>query len=91
MAGRITALLTDAGDDSVQRVDGRKPERPRADHATTIDEEGLGDRSNAVGPAGCVVVTALGERQYRCLLLRMKAARTAWPAAWLFVARSWLV
>ena len=36
-------------------------------------------------------VTALGERQYRCLLLRMKAARAAWPASWLFIARSWLV
>ena len=36
-------------------------------------------------------VTALGERQYRRLLLRMKAARAAWPAAWLFVVRSWLV
>jgi glycosyltransferase involved in cell wall biosynthesis len=36
-------------------------------------------------------VTALGERQYRRLLLRMKAARTAWPVSWLFVARSWLV
>jgi hypothetical protein len=36
-------------------------------------------------------VTALGERQYRRLLLRMKAARAAWPASWLFVARSWIV
>jgi hypothetical protein len=36
-------------------------------------------------------VAALGERQYRRLLLRMKAARAAWPASWLFVARSWLV
>jgi glycosyltransferase involved in cell wall biosynthesis len=36
-------------------------------------------------------VTALGERQYRRLLLRMKAARAAWPASWLFIARSWLV
>jgi hypothetical protein len=36
-------------------------------------------------------VTALGERQYRRLLLRMKASRAAWPASWLFVARSWLV
>jgi len=36
-------------------------------------------------------VTALGERQYRRLLLRMKAARTAWPASWLFVVRSWVV
>lgn len=36
-------------------------------------------------------VTALGERQYRRLLLRMKASRAAWPASWLFVVRSWLV
>ena len=36
-------------------------------------------------------IGALGDRQYRRLLLRMKAARAAWPASWLFVARSWLV
>jgi glycosyltransferase involved in cell wall biosynthesis len=36
-------------------------------------------------------VAALGSRQYRRLLLRMKAARARWPASWLFVARSWLV
>jgi hypothetical protein len=36
-------------------------------------------------------VTALGERQYRRLLLRMKASRAAWPASWLFLARSWLM
>jgi hypothetical protein len=36
-------------------------------------------------------VGALGDRQYRRLLLRMKAARAVWPASWLFVARSWLV
>jgi hypothetical protein len=32
-------------------------------------------------------VTALGDRLYRRLLLRMKAAaRAAWPASWLFMA-----
>jgi glycosyltransferase involved in cell wall biosynthesis len=36
-------------------------------------------------------VTALGERQYRRMLLRMKAARAGWPASWLFVVKSWLV
>jgi hypothetical protein len=36
-------------------------------------------------------VAALGERQYRRMLLRMKAARAGWPASWLFAARSWLV
>jgi hypothetical protein len=36
-------------------------------------------------------VTALGERQYRRMVLRMRAARAAWPASWLLVARSWLV
>jgi glycosyltransferase involved in cell wall biosynthesis len=36
-------------------------------------------------------VTALGERQHRRLLLRMKAARTGWPASWFYLARSWLV
>ena len=35
-------------------------------------------------------VGALGERQYRRMLLRMKAARSAWPVSWLLVARSWL-
>jgi glycosyltransferase involved in cell wall biosynthesis len=34
-------------------------------------------------------VGALGERQYRRLLLRLKAARAAWPASWLFLAQSW--
>jgi len=34
-------------------------------------------------------VGALGQRQYRRLLLRMKAARAAWPASWLFLAQSW--
>jgi hypothetical protein len=36
-------------------------------------------------------VTSLGERQYRRMLLRMQAARAAWPMSWLLVARSWLV
>ncbi|MGD9881748.1 MAG: glycosyltransferase family 2 protein [Reyranella sp.] len=36
-------------------------------------------------------VGALGERQYRRMLLRMRAARAAWPISWLLVARSWLV
>jgi hypothetical protein len=36
-------------------------------------------------------VGALGERQYRRMLLRMQAARAAWPLSWLAVARSWLV
>ena len=36
-------------------------------------------------------VTALGERQYRRLWLRMKAARASWPRSWLLVAQSWLV
>lgn len=35
-------------------------------------------------------VTALGERQYNRMLLRMKAARAGWPASWAFVVRSWL-
>jgi len=36
-------------------------------------------------------VGALGERQYRRMLLRMRAARAPWPMSWLMVARSWLV
>jgi hypothetical protein len=36
-------------------------------------------------------VGALGERQYRRMLLRMRAARAGWPISWLLVARSWLV
>ncbi|MBV8186278.1 MAG: glycosyltransferase family 2 protein [Alphaproteobacteria bacterium] len=36
-------------------------------------------------------VAALGERQYRRLLLRMQAARAAWPRSWLLVGQSWLV
>jgi glycosyltransferase involved in cell wall biosynthesis len=36
-------------------------------------------------------VTALGERQYRRLLLRMQAARAAWPLSWIMVVQSWLV
>lgn len=36
-------------------------------------------------------VTSLGERQYKRMLLRMRAARAAWPISWLLVARSWLV
>ncbi|MBS0517168.1 MAG: glycosyltransferase family 2 protein [Proteobacteria bacterium] len=36
-------------------------------------------------------VTALGERQYRRMLLRMKAARATIPMSWLYVLRSWLI
>ena len=36
-------------------------------------------------------ITALGDRQYRRLLLRMQAARAGWPRSWLLVGRSWLV
>lgn len=36
-------------------------------------------------------VGALGERQYKRMLLRMQAARAPWPISWLLVARSWLV
>ncbi|MCA0301151.1 MAG: glycosyltransferase [Proteobacteria bacterium] len=36
-------------------------------------------------------VGALGDRQYRRMLLRMRAARAGWPLSWLLVARSWLV
>jgi len=35
--------------------------------------------------------TALGERQYRRMLLRMRAARAPPAIAWMFVLRSWLV
>ena len=35
-------------------------------------------------------VGALGDRQYRRMLLRMRAARAGWPLSWLLVARSWL-
>ena len=36
-------------------------------------------------------INALGDRQYRRLLLRLRAARVGWPASWLLVARSMLV
>jgi len=36
-------------------------------------------------------VTALGERQYRRMLFRMKAARASPWLGWLFVLRSWLI
>src|SRR5471032_1600200 len=36
-------------------------------------------------------VIALGERQYRRMLLRMRAARASPATAWFFVLRSWLV
>ncbi len=36
-------------------------------------------------------IGALGDRQYRRMLLRMQAARAGWPVSWLLVARSWLV
>ncbi len=35
-------------------------------------------------------VTALGERQYRRMLLRMRAARANPVFAWMFIVRSWL-
>jgi len=35
-------------------------------------------------------VTALGERQYRKMLLRMQAARTPVLISWIWVVRSWL-
>jgi glycosyltransferase involved in cell wall biosynthesis len=37
------------------------------------------------------LVTALGERQYRRMLLRMRAARQPFWLAWTFVVASWLV
>jgi glycosyltransferase involved in cell wall biosynthesis len=36
-------------------------------------------------------VTALGEKQYRRMLLRMRAARANPLFAWIFVVRSWLI
>ena len=36
-------------------------------------------------------IGALGERQYRRMLLRIRAARAPAPLSWLLVARSWLV
>jgi hypothetical protein len=36
-------------------------------------------------------VTALGERQYRRMLFRMKAARASPWTGWIFVLRSWLI
>jgi glycosyltransferase involved in cell wall biosynthesis len=36
-------------------------------------------------------IGALGDRQYRRMLLCMQAARTGWPLSWLLVAQSWLV
>lgn len=36
-------------------------------------------------------ITALGDRQYRRMLLRMRAARATAPLSWFLVARSWLV
>jgi glycosyltransferase involved in cell wall biosynthesis len=36
-------------------------------------------------------VTALGDRQYRRMLFRMKAARASPWTSWLFVLRSWLI
>ena len=35
--------------------------------------------------------TALGEKQYQRLWLRMRAARSFWPVSWLLTAQSWLV
>jgi len=35
--------------------------------------------------------TALGDRQYARMLLRMRAARAAPPRSWLFILRSWLI
>jgi glycosyltransferase involved in cell wall biosynthesis len=36
-------------------------------------------------------VAALGERQYRRMLLRMRAARAPLPLNWLYILRSWLI
>jgi hypothetical protein len=36
-------------------------------------------------------VTALGEKQYQRILLRMRAARSNALIAWLFILRSWLI
>jgi glycosyltransferase involved in cell wall biosynthesis len=36
-------------------------------------------------------VTALGEKQYRRMLLRMRAARASSLIAWVFILRSWLI
>jgi hypothetical protein len=36
-------------------------------------------------------VAALGDRQYRRMLFRMKAARASPWSAWIFVLRSWLI
>jgi hypothetical protein len=36
-------------------------------------------------------VAALGERQYRRMLFRMKAARASPWSGWIFVVRSWLI
>jgi glycosyltransferase involved in cell wall biosynthesis len=36
-------------------------------------------------------VTALGDRQYRRMLFRMKAARASLWTGWIFVLRSWLI
>lgn len=36
-------------------------------------------------------IGALGDRQYRRMLLRMRAARAPIPLSWLLLARSWLV
>ena len=36
-------------------------------------------------------IGALGDRQYRRMLLRMQAARASWPVSWLLQMRSWLV
>ena len=36
-------------------------------------------------------VTALGERQYRKMLLRMRAARASALIAWVFILQSWLI
>jgi hypothetical protein len=36
-------------------------------------------------------VVSLGDRQYRRMLLRMRAARVSTPLGWLFIARSWLI
>lgn len=35
--------------------------------------------------------TALGDKQYARMLLRMRAARAAPPRSWLFILRSWLI
>jgi hypothetical protein len=36
-------------------------------------------------------ISALGDRQYRRMVLRMRAARAPAAISWLYVLRSWLI